>query len=100
MINNFSKTTIIGLSAIIFIMIVVNVVLSAELSHVGLRLNESERKAQALEESVAKIDQSLALNNSLTSLLSQALLMGYTKEVSFIHITKPNMASLNSSVVR
>ena len=100
MINNFSKTTLISLGVIIFVMIVVNIVLSAELSHAGLRLNESERKAQALEESVAKIDQSLALNNSLTGLLSQALLMGYTKEVTFIHLTKPNMASLNSSMVR
>jgi cell division protein FtsL len=68
------------------VLIVINVILSAELSHLGSRLAVSEKRTQMLEETSKKIQEEVALNTSLTDLAMQAVKMGYSREIQYVNL--------------
>lgn len=61
----------------------INVVLSAQLTSVGIALASNQHQAAQLEAATKILSQELVLSTSLADLSSQAVALGYTSDISY-----------------
>jgi hypothetical protein len=83
-----TRVVAVAMTVVVIFLMVTNIILSAEMSHLGIRLTVTEQKAQALAQSAEKIRQELAVSNSLTDLEIQAHELGYTRDVHYVTLPR------------
>jgi cell division protein FtsL len=88
------NTSAIAVLILVGLLMVANVFLSAQASHLGLELNQLQLQANHIDQKNDKISQEIVKNTSLTDFQSQASKLGFTHQVEYLHLGEdPSLAS-------
>lgn len=82
------RRIMLALALVAAVLAIVNIALSAELSHVGLALQNFQGQAQELQLDISKLEQEINSHSSLISIKSKASQFGFVTEYQAIALPK------------
>lgn len=83
-----SPLILLALVLVIPVLAVINVVLSAQVAHLGFRISEVDATKGQLMDEAQKLEQQIYENSALTEVYQQAEVMGFTNDTEYHSIER------------